>query len=164
VTSDERQQLRDAATAALSATRVRGDHPRPFADVWQLQTSNSFRRVGTSLGDGDVLCATRHPIDGHPDLLAAPAVLDYIVSAQPRVVLALLDYLDGIELRLDAARALGDKIALVERKLASVAGVVAAVGAAAATLSDPAADPTAVAEARLLVEQLASLLRAGADA
>ena len=93
-----RQTLRDAATAALAGTRARVDNNQrqlhPDALDWQLQTSNSFRRIGTSYGDGDVLCGTKHPRDGHPDLLAAPAVLDYIVAAQPSVVIALLDELD----------------------------------------------------------------------
>ena len=84
MTQDARQKLRDAALAALD-------------EDWQLQTSNSLRRIGTPFGDGDVLCGTKHPIDGHPDLLAAPGVLDYIVAAQPRIVLQLLDALDMAE-------------------------------------------------------------------
>jgi len=67
---------------------------------WELQTSNSFRRLGTKRGDGDVLCAVTHPSDGHPDLLAHPEVLDYIVATQPRVVLMFLDALDQLESEL----------------------------------------------------------------
>jgi len=95
VTSDERQSLRDAATAAIAATPPRNSVERVLAR-WSLQTSNSFRRIGCH-GDGDVLCGTKHPIDGHPDLLSPPAVLAYIVAAQPRVVLALLDQIDALE-------------------------------------------------------------------
>ena len=97
MTSDERQKLRDAALAAVESSRAYSDERRTalVAD-WKLQTSNSFRRIGAH-GDGDVLCATKHPRDGQPDLLTAPGVLDYIVAAQPRVVLALLDALALVE-------------------------------------------------------------------
>jgi hypothetical protein len=87
---EERRKLREAAM-------------RQAPGNWALQTSNSFRRIG-GRGDGDVLCATTHPVDGHPDLLAAPGVLDYIVAAQPRVVLALLDELDRCEETLKLSR------------------------------------------------------------
>jgi hypothetical protein len=63
---------------------------------WQVQTSNSFRRLGAR-GDGDVLCAVVQWHDGQPDLLGAPGVLDYIIAAQPCVVLALLSALDRAE-------------------------------------------------------------------
>ena len=99
--SADRQALRDAALAALAGTRSRvADAQReswPGALDWQLQTSNSFRRIGTSYGDGDVLCGTKHPRDGHPDLLAHPAVLDFIVAAQPRAAVQLLDHVDALE-------------------------------------------------------------------
>jgi hypothetical protein len=97
VTPEERQKLRDAAIAALRGTNERASEAeRRRSRGWELQTSNSFRRIGQH-GDGDVLCATTHPVDRHPDLLAPSGVLDYIVAAQPRVVLDLLDYLDEIE-------------------------------------------------------------------
>lgn len=101
MTREERQILRDAALEAINGTRSRsGVRPAAVAADWTLQTSNSFRRVG-AYGDGDVLCGTRHPVDGHPDLLAAQGVLDYVVAAQPRVVISLLDYIDAIEVKLD---------------------------------------------------------------
>ena len=115
MTPDDRQILRDAATAASAATPPRSSVERAMAR-WSLQTSNSFRRIGYH-GDGDVLCGTKHPLDGHPDLLAPAAVLDYIVAAQPRVVMALLDDIDALEDKLESARVLGDKIADVEQKL-----------------------------------------------
>lgn len=95
---DDRQKLRKAALAASEAIRTPPYGRRTMDDAeWQLQTSNSFRRIGTTFGDGNVLCGTKHPRDGHPDLLAPPGVLDYIVAAQPQVVLALLDLLDKVE-------------------------------------------------------------------
>lgn len=106
MTSGERQQLRRSAEDAVRVLRERM-HGR--GERWALQTSNSFRRIGCH-GDGDVLCGTKHPIDGHPDLLAAPAVLDYIVAAQPEVVLALLDALVLAENKLEVARDLCRKI------------------------------------------------------
>ena len=98
---EERQKLRDAALAASNGMGSRANVRDVVGLDWELQTSNSFRRIGTPYGDGDVLCGTKHPIDGHPDLLASPGVLDYIVAAQPRVVLALLDQLAALEARLE---------------------------------------------------------------
>jgi hypothetical protein len=96
VTKEQRQQLREAARVAVNGTIDRLPAGRTaWAADWKIQTSNSFRRIGTTHGDGDVLCGTKHPIDGHPDLHAAPGVLDYIVAAQPRVVLQLLDAVDS---------------------------------------------------------------------
>ena len=87
LTRDFRQELRRTALRALE---------RSSLQPWKLQTSNSFRRIG-SHGDGDVLQAVLQRHDGQPDLLGAPGVLNYIVAAQPRVVLALLAALDGAE-------------------------------------------------------------------
>lgn len=108
MTREERQKLRELALAASEATRTRPYGRRGAEEtVWQLQTSNSFRRIGSyGYGDGDVLCATTHPRDRHPDLLAPPGVLDYIVAAQPRSVLALLDLLDKAEDELNAIASL----------------------------------------------------------
>ena len=99
MTNEDRLVLRAAARAALLATcKKTSDQYIMLSGNWQLQTSNSFRRIGIEgRGDGDVLCATTQPSDRHPDLLAPSAVLDYIVAAQPRVVLELLDCLDKIE-------------------------------------------------------------------
>jgi hypothetical protein len=108
VTSDDRDKLRSAAEAAIAATPPRTSVEKVL-DRWHLQTSNSFRRIGCH-GDGDVVCGTKHPIDGHPDLLAKPAVLDYIVAAQPHTVISLLDDIAALEDKLAAARALTDKL------------------------------------------------------
>lgn len=69
-------------------------------DRWELQTSNSFRRVGTHRADGNVLRGTTQRHDGHSDLQGAPGVLDYIVAAQPRAVISLLEDLDFAEEKL----------------------------------------------------------------
>lgn len=82
------EQTRRLRELALSVTR--GELRRP----WSVQTSNSFRRIGTDRFDGNVLCAVTQPSDGHPDLWAFPDVLDYIVAAHPFVVLELLDQRD----------------------------------------------------------------------
>lgn len=106
MTPEQRQSLRNAIA---EVKRKMGSSPSPLPDRWELQTSNSFRRIGCH-GDGDVLCGTKHPIDGHSDLLAAPGVLDYIVAAQPRVVLELLDMVD------EAERVLTTKLDEIERE------------------------------------------------
>ena len=138
MTKEERQQLREAARAAQNGTIDRLPVGRRMAWVanWKLQTSNSFRRIGTLYGDGDVLCATKHPCDAHPDLLAAPGVLNYVVAVQPRVVLKLLDDVDMLEEKLVDALSLGEAImdltgpeadarayALVKQLVASLAGL-----------------------------------------
>ena len=110
----DRPTLREAAMAALAGMRARTDlHQRrlpPNGLDWELQTSNSFRRIGTPYGDGDVLCGTKHPRDGHPDLLAAQGVLEYIVAAQPSVVIALLDELDLLTEMIAKTRTVQDAL------------------------------------------------------
>jgi hypothetical protein len=104
VTKEDRQKLREAALVAQSGVNARGVAAGARGigtgignlTVWDIQTSNSFRRIG-QYGDGDVLCAVTQRSDGHPDLHAAPGVLDYIVAAQPYVVLELLAALDACE-------------------------------------------------------------------
>lgn len=81
-----RDQLREMALAAL----------RKSGPNWQLWTSNSFRRISCD-GDGDVLAATVHHADGQPDLHAKPEVLQYIVAAQPKMVIDLLDEIERLE-------------------------------------------------------------------
>ena len=81
MTVEQTNQLRKLALLV-----TRGDLRRP----WSVHTSNSFRRIGTDRGDGDVLCAVTQRSDGHPDLCAPAGVLDYIVAAHPLVVLELL--------------------------------------------------------------------------
>lgn len=147
MTKDDRQKLRDAAFAVV---------PWAVERRWELQTSNSFRRIGAR-GDGDVLCATTQPSDGHPDLHAAPGVLDYIVAAQPRAVVALLDDMDALEHKLAAAREICDKIGAVETRLDDMASVLTALGSAIAKLVD-SPDATVVAEVRLLVDKLTASL------
>jgi hypothetical protein len=158
MTGDARQKLRDAALAVRAGLRSRGQERRPaFMEEWQVQTSNSFRRIGTVHGDGDVLCGTKHPIDGHPDLLAAPGVLDYIVAAQPRVLVQLLDDVASLEDKLAAAKVQCDRIADVETRLDKVAGTITALGEAFTQLTS--LDPGDAEKARAFVDQIMTTLR-----
>lgn len=144
MTTEERQKLRDAALAAVNSTRARSNvHHAALAEDWKLQTSNSFRRIGTLYGDGDVLCGTKHPIDAHPDLLAAPGVLDYVIAAQPRVVLQLLDDVEAAEAKLQLAQGIVDTIGGIQKRLDVLRD---ALGAAAEKLSG--ADSITIAEVR----------------
>lgn len=120
MTHEERQKLRDAALSAQLSVEDRWRHlhdgmQAPPARLWELQTSNSFRRIGMH-GDGDVLCATTHPSDRHPDLLAAPGVLEYIVAVQPSVVLELLDQLSAAEQLLARLAEVEDRLDETDRK------------------------------------------------
>ena len=105
---DERQKLRDAALFAVNGARMRSLMVPVVVSAataeWKLWTSNSFRRISAH-GDGDVLCGTKHPIDVHPDLLAAPGVLEYIVAVQPKVLVQLLDALELVEQKVLQLRA-----------------------------------------------------------
>jgi hypothetical protein len=179
VTPGERQKLRAAAWAAVAATPSRTSVERAL-DRWELQTSNSFRRIGCH-GDGDVLCATTQRSDGHPDLLAPAGVLDYVIAAQPRAVLELIDDLqqceealtlsrkqheeDHVELarlrdvdsKLQQAKILCDKTAAMEQRLLdanmSLSALVGIVQDFAT--SD---DPTVIAAARTALAQLTESL------
>lgn len=89
--------VRRMAYVVRWAVRKREDasHLRELAQLlapqgrWDLQTSNSWRRIGTERGDGDILCPITQR-DGHPDLQAAPNVLRYLVEAQPNRIIRLL--------------------------------------------------------------------------
>ena len=94
ITIDQRNKLREAANALPGALWL----------PWSVQTSNSFRRIGTDRGDGNVLCAVTQRSDGHPDLHAPSGILDYIVAAHPRVVIDLLDDLEEIQRALKRLR------------------------------------------------------------
>ncbi len=95
LTVDQTRKLRELALLVTS-----GELRRP----WSVQTSNSFRRIGTDRGDGDVLCAVTQRSDGHPDLHAAKGVLEYIVAAHPFVVLELIDQRDRARHAIDHLR------------------------------------------------------------
>ncbi len=155
VTHEARQKLREAATVAVKAVACPYARQRPGS--WSLQTSNSFRRIGMH-GDGDVLCATVHPSDRHPDLSAPPGVLDYIVAAQPRVVLTLLDEIEALEGKLRDASVVCDKITYVEKRLDEMVSVLTGFGSAVAQLADPS-DAEAVARARAQIDQLIASMR-----
>ena len=150
---EDRQKLRNAAIAALNSSRA------PTSEIpadWQLQTSNSFRRIGTLYGDGDVLCGTKHPVDGHPDLLAAPAVLDYVVAAQPRTLLQILNEVDELEDKLARARIVCEKVVDIDTRLDGIADVVTALGEAVTHLAG--SDPQAAFRARAIVDKLMGAL------
>lgn len=124
MTGDERQKLRKVARFAANSALARSlERDAPLAVDWQLQTSNSFRRIG-AYGDGDVLCGTKHPVDGQPDLLAAPGVLDYIVAAQPRAVIQLLDDVEAADDKLHRTRTFAEKLlATTKRFVVELAAV-----------------------------------------
>ena len=65
-----------------------------------------------------MVCGTKHPIDGHPDLLAPPGVLDYIVAAQPSVVIQLLEDLDAADGRLQRTRTFAEKLLAMTKRFA----------------------------------------------
>ena len=96
MTADQSYKLRELALLVVTNSELQ----RP----WNIQTSNSFRRIGTDHGDGNVLCGITQRSDGHPDLHAAPSVLDYIVAAHPLVVLELLDQRDRVWHAIDYLR------------------------------------------------------------
>ena len=56
---------------------------------WMVQDGCSWRRIGTHFHDGDVVCPTNQR-DGHPDLTARRADLDYIAAANPARIIALI--------------------------------------------------------------------------
>ena len=113
------EQSRKLRELALLVTK--GELRRP----WNIQTSNSFRRIGTDRGDGDVLCAVTQRSDGHPDLHAAPSVLDYIVAAHPLVVLELLDQRDRAWHAIDYLRhkIAGHDVAFSEAEAMRLGGI-----------------------------------------
>lgn len=150
---DDRQKLREVAITAQSAPSDRWNTlhtgmPKTSAHPWELQTSNSFRRIG-AIGDGDVLCATTHPSDRQPDLFAPPGVLDYIVATQPHVVISLLDELDAAEDKLQQSFMIIEKIAEIETRLAKFHGVITEAVEKLSTLED-----VSIAEARDLFASL----------
>ena len=159
MTPEDRQKLRDAALTAVNGTRARSNVARAaLAADWKLWTSNSFRRIGAH-GDGDVLCGTKHPIDGQPDLLAAPGVLDYVIAAQPRVVIQLLDDVAALEDKLAAAGVVSDKIEDFERRLNEMAAAHIAALDALVTLLKDTPDAETLTRARALIDQLIGALR-----
>lgn len=112
VTIDDRNKLRSLATALLAT------------GLWELQTSNSFRRIGTSRSDGDVLCATTQRPDGHPDLHGAPGVLSYLIASQPRGVIDLLDQIDELEQSLQEAMTICDQFKSISGNLEKLKAVM----------------------------------------
>lgn len=85
--------------AELRAALDAGPTPGP----WGVQSSNSWRRIGTPRGDGDVLSTTLQA-DGHPDLSARPETLAYIAACHPEAIRALLAERDALREVLLLAR------------------------------------------------------------
>ena len=159
MTREERQKLREAALAAARAVhaRARDTSGRLLGD-WELQTSNSHRRIGAH-GDGDVLCAVTQRSDNHPDLRAAPDVLRYIVAAQPTVVLTLLD-------QLDAAERLTDRLGTVEGRLTRMQEIVKGLAGGISKISQVAYEASfddSPNSLRSAFTQLSSLLESAAQ-
>jgi hypothetical protein len=96
--------------------------PRP----WQLQTSNSWRRIGTPTMDGCVICPDQHS-DGHPDLnigrndaaliCAAPDLLEAAMAEIERLRAGLAvigpDYLKKDRACCECANALAEDAAAI---------------------------------------------------
>jgi len=57
---------------------------------WELHSSNSWWRIGTTEKDGSIVRPTNHLLDDHPDLAAREADLEWIALASPANILALL--------------------------------------------------------------------------
>jgi len=155
VTSLELKALREAANLALLVG----------SDRWELQTSNSFRRIGTARGDGNVLCGAVQWCDAHPDLMAASGVLDYIIAAQPSVMIELLEDLEVATISFQQMSVLYNQHLEFKRKFAKSSKLlVAGLGALAAAfardaemkLSGDGGDPHA--EVRRVLPALRSAL------
>jgi hypothetical protein len=144
MTPEERQELREAALRA---------HTCCASALWRLQTSNSFRRLG-SYGDGNVLCAIVQRSDGQPDLMAAPGVLDYIVASQPCVMLKLLEALDEAEAAQQGVTSAGAVAATRTQQGVTSAGAVAATRTQQGVTSAGAVAATRTAQGALTAADL----------
>lgn len=80
---------------------------------WEVQTSCSWRRIGTPGHDGNVICPTVNPRDGHPDLIASEADLQ-LAAAAP-------DLLEALEEMLKAASQQRWSLALCNRAQDAIA-------------------------------------------
>lgn len=86
-------ECRDAVRAALTAALTRDPHqPRRMKPMngkhtpgrWHWWTSCSWRRLKSDLGGGNtanVLEPTKHPYDGHPDIIVSEADMALIAAA-----------------------------------------------------------------------------------
>lgn len=62
--------------AELRAALEAGPTPGP----WRVQDGCSWRRIGSDLGDGDILRPVVNQNDGWPDLAARQETLNYIAA------------------------------------------------------------------------------------
>jgi len=69
----------EAQKARIAEIRKRLAEASP--GPWELQDSNSWRRIGSHWGDGNILRPTNHPRDNHPDLDATYETLRFIAAA-----------------------------------------------------------------------------------
>ncbi len=95
--------LRTAADDAAHALEVAlASGPAP--GTWRWWTSCSFRRLSSDAtgGDGDVLHATVHRHDNHPDVWATEPTMDFIAAANPVAMRAILS--DRVAAHLEVAR------------------------------------------------------------
>lgn len=83
--------------AELRAAIDAGPTPGP----WRVQDGCSWRRIGSDLGDGDILRPVVNQNDGWPDLAARQETLNYIAAANPSVIRALLAERDALRHALE---------------------------------------------------------------
>jgi len=60
------------------------DHAHATPEPWHWATSNSYRRLSSARGDGDVLYGSVHPIDGVVDVVGKDADKNFIAAARSR--------------------------------------------------------------------------------
>jgi len=76
------------------------DHRRATPGPWTWWTSNSFRRLSSPKGDGDVLCGYRSPHDGVVDIVGSDHNKNFIATVrerEPVIAEALRDLLKALE-------------------------------------------------------------------
>ena len=85
--------------AEMRAALDAGPTPGP----WRVQDGCSWRRIGSDLGDGDILRPVVNQNDGWPDLAARRETLNYIAAANPTIIRALLAERDAMKATLEEA-------------------------------------------------------------
>lgn len=78
---------------------------------WQVQDGCSWRRIGTSGNDGDVICPTNHPSDNHPDLYSARGGDIY---ANLNFIVALVNHLPTILAKLEEGERMREALEKLE--------------------------------------------------
>lgn len=93
-----------------TARELRVRLSRATQGEWQLQDGCSWRRIGTHMHDGNVLCpSTYSREDRHPDLIAGKGEDLYenleLIVAMKNALPALLDHLTAYEREVEQMRA-----------------------------------------------------------